>query len=72
MSDFKVAGLTGEGVKVIQRDSGEESMLEAETIVLALGATPERSLVDDLKKEEIEFHRHRRLSTAQKHSTGYI
>jgi pyruvate/2-oxoglutarate dehydrogenase complex dihydrolipoamide dehydrogenase (E3) component len=56
LSDLKVAGLTGEGVKVTQRDSGEESILEAETIVLALGATPERSLVDDLKKAEIEFH----------------
>ena len=56
LSDLKVAGLTGEGVKVTQRDSGEESILEAETIVLALGATPERGLVNDLKKEEIEFH----------------
>jgi len=56
LSGFKVAGLTGDGVKVVQRDSGEERTLEAETIVLALGATPERSLVDDLKKGEIEFH----------------
>jgi thioredoxin reductase len=56
LSGFKVAGLTGDGVKVVPRDSGEERTLEAETIVLALGATPERSLVDDLKKEEIEFH----------------
>ena len=56
LSGFKVEGLTGDGVKVVQRDSGEERTLEAETIVLALGATPERSLLDDLKKEEIEFH----------------
>jgi 2,4-dienoyl-CoA reductase-like NADH-dependent reductase (Old Yellow Enzyme family)/thioredoxin reductase len=56
LSGFKVAGLAGDGVKVVQRDSGEERTLEAETIVLALGATPDRSLVDDLKKEEIEFH----------------
>ena len=56
LSGFKVEGLTGDGVKVVQRDSGEERTLEAETIVLALGATPERSLVNDLKKEEIEFH----------------
>jgi 2,4-dienoyl-CoA reductase-like NADH-dependent reductase (Old Yellow Enzyme family)/thioredoxin reductase len=56
LSGFKVEGLTGDGVKVVQRDSGEERTLEAETIVLALGATPERSLVDDLKKEEIEFY----------------
>jgi NADPH-dependent 2,4-dienoyl-CoA reductase/sulfur reductase-like enzyme len=56
LSGFKVEGLTDDGVKVVQRDSGEERTLEAETIVLALGATPERSLVDDLKKEEIEFH----------------
>ncbi len=56
LSGFKVEGLTSDGVKVVQRDSGEERTLEAETIVLALGATPERSLVGDLKKEEIEFH----------------
>jgi 2,4-dienoyl-CoA reductase-like NADH-dependent reductase (Old Yellow Enzyme family)/thioredoxin reductase len=56
LSGFKVAGLTGAGIKLVQRDSGEERTLEAETIVLALGATPERSLVDDLKKAEIEFH----------------
>jgi NADPH-dependent 2,4-dienoyl-CoA reductase/sulfur reductase-like enzyme len=56
LSGFKVEGFTDDGVKVVQRDSGEERTLEAETIVLALGATPERSLVDDLKKEEIEFH----------------
>jgi 2-enoate reductase len=56
LSGFKVEGLTGDGVKVVQRDSGEERTLEAETIVLALGGTPERSLLDDLKKEEIEFH----------------
>ena len=56
LSGFKVEGLTGDGVKVVQRDSGEERTLEAETIVLALGATPERSLVGDLKKEEIEFY----------------
>jgi NADPH-dependent 2,4-dienoyl-CoA reductase/sulfur reductase-like enzyme len=56
LSGFKVEGLTDDGVKVVQRDSGEERTLEAETIVLALGATPERSLVDDLKKEEIEFY----------------
>jgi NADPH-dependent 2,4-dienoyl-CoA reductase/sulfur reductase-like enzyme len=56
LSGFKVEGLTDDGVKVVQRDSGEERTLEAETIVLALGARPERSLVDDLKKEEIEFH----------------
>jgi len=56
LTDFKVEGLSGDGVKVVQRDSGEERTLEAETIVLALGATPERSLVGDLKKKEIEFH----------------
>jgi 2,4-dienoyl-CoA reductase-like NADH-dependent reductase (Old Yellow Enzyme family)/thioredoxin reductase len=56
LSGFEVTGLTGAGVKLVQRDSGEERTLEAETIVLALGAVPERSLVDELKKEEIEFH----------------
>jgi len=56
MSGFKVEGLTGAGVKVVQRDSGEERTLEAETIVLALGAKPERRLFDDLKKADVEFH----------------
>jgi 2,4-dienoyl-CoA reductase-like NADH-dependent reductase (Old Yellow Enzyme family)/thioredoxin reductase len=56
LSGFKVEGLTGDGIKVVQRDTGEERTLEAETIVLALGATPERRLFDDLKKEEVEFH----------------
>jgi len=56
LSGFKVAGLTADGVKIVGRDSGEERTLEAETIVVALGAAPERGLVDKLKKEEIEFH----------------
>ena len=56
LSGFRVEGLTGAGVKVVQRDTGEERTLEAETIVLALGATPERRLFDELKKEEVEFH----------------
>ncbi len=56
LSGFKLEGLSADGVKVIHRDSGEERTLEAETIVLALGAEPERRLVDDLKKEEIEFY----------------
>jgi 2,4-dienoyl-CoA reductase-like NADH-dependent reductase (Old Yellow Enzyme family)/thioredoxin reductase len=56
LSGFKVEGLTGAGVKVVQRDTGEARTLEAESIVLALGATPERRLFDDLKKEEVEFH----------------
>jgi pyruvate/2-oxoglutarate dehydrogenase complex dihydrolipoamide dehydrogenase (E3) component len=56
LSGFKVEGLTEDGVKIVQRDSGDERTLEAETIVLALGATPQRSLVDDLRKEEVEFH----------------
>lgn len=56
ISGFKVAALTADGLKIVQRDTGEEQTLEAETIVLALGATPQRNLADDLKKEEIEFH----------------
>jgi thioredoxin reductase len=56
LSNYKVAGLTGAGVKVVQRDSGEERTLEAETVVLALGAKPERGLLEDLKKEEVTFH----------------
>jgi len=56
LNNYKVEGLTGEGVKVVQRDSGEERMLEAETVVLALGAKPQRGLLEDLKKEEVKFH----------------
>jgi pyruvate/2-oxoglutarate dehydrogenase complex dihydrolipoamide dehydrogenase (E3) component len=56
LSGFKVEGLAGDGVNIVQRDTGEKRTLEAETIVLALGATPERGLFEDLKKEEIEFH----------------
>jgi thioredoxin reductase len=56
LSGFNVEGLTADGLKLVQRDSGEERTLEAETVVLALGAKPERNLVDYLKKEEIEFH----------------
>ena len=56
LSGFKVEGLTGAGVKVVQRDSGEERTLEAEIIVLALGAKAERRLFDDLKKANVEFH----------------
>jgi 2,4-dienoyl-CoA reductase-like NADH-dependent reductase (Old Yellow Enzyme family)/thioredoxin reductase len=56
LSGFKVDGLTGDGVKIVQRDTGEGRTLEAETIVLALGATPERGLFEDLKKEDVEFH----------------
>ena len=56
LSDLKVQGLVNEGVKVVERDSGEERTLDADTIVLALGAKPERSLVQDLKKAEVEFH----------------
>jgi hypothetical protein len=56
LSDLKVQGLDEDGVKVAERETGAERTLEAETIVLALGAAPERGLVDDLKKEEIEYY----------------
>jgi thioredoxin reductase len=56
LSGYKVEGLSDNGVKVIERDSGEERTLEAETIVLALGAKPERSLIEDMKKEEVKFY----------------
>jgi pyruvate/2-oxoglutarate dehydrogenase complex dihydrolipoamide dehydrogenase (E3) component len=65
LSDLKVQGLDEDGVKVAERETGAERTLEAETmertleaetIVLALGASPESSLVDDLKKEEIEYY----------------
>jgi NADPH-dependent 2,4-dienoyl-CoA reductase/sulfur reductase-like enzyme len=56
LSDLKVQGLDGDGVKVVERESGEERTLEAETIVLALGASPERSLLDDIKRQEIEYY----------------
>ena len=56
LSGFNVEGLGADGIKLVQRDSGEKRTLEADTVVLALGAKPERNLIDHLKKAEIEFH----------------
>ncbi|MCP4694575.1 MAG: FAD-dependent oxidoreductase [Desulfobacterales bacterium] len=56
ITDYKVEGLSSEGVRVVQRDTGEEQILEAETIVLALGAKPERTLLETLKEKGIAFH----------------
>ena len=55
VSGHKVEGLTADGVKLVHRDTGEQRTLEAEMVVLALGAKPERGLVEDLKKMDIEF-----------------
>ncbi len=43
-------------LRVVQRDSGEEKTLEAETVVLALGAKPERGLVQTMEAQGITFH----------------
>ena len=56
LSDYMVSGIAADGVKVVKRDTGEEQTLEAETIVLAMGAKPERTLASDLEKAEVEFH----------------
>jgi 2,4-dienoyl-CoA reductase-like NADH-dependent reductase (Old Yellow Enzyme family)/thioredoxin reductase len=56
LDGYKVEGLTGDGVKIVHRESGEKRTMEAEIVVLALGAKPERSMFDDLKKAEIKFH----------------
>lgn len=55
VSGHKVKGLTADGVKVVHRDTGEESTLEAETVVLALGSKPNRGLIDELKKSSVDF-----------------
>jgi len=55
VSGYKVAGLTSDGVKLVHRDTGEERTLEAEMVVLALGAKPERGLVENLKKMGVDF-----------------
>ena len=56
LSNYKVEGLTDDGVKVVKRDSGEELTLKAQTIVLALGSKPERGLVGALQKEDRNFY----------------
>ncbi|KKL64854.1 hypothetical protein LCGC14_2160810, partial [marine sediment metagenome] len=56
LSNYKVEGLTDDGVKVVKRDSGEELTLEAETIVLALGSKPDQALVNALQKEDTTFY----------------
>lgn len=56
LSNYKVEGLTDDGVKVVKRDSGEEMTLKAETIVLALGSKPERGLVDEMQKKDRHFY----------------
>ncbi len=56
LSNYKVEGLTDDGVKVVKRDSGEELTLEAETIVLALGSKPDQGLVNALQKEDTSFY----------------
>jgi 2,4-dienoyl-CoA reductase-like NADH-dependent reductase (Old Yellow Enzyme family)/thioredoxin reductase len=55
ISGYRLEGLTVDGVKLVHRDTGEERTLEAELIVLALGSKPERDLVDDLKKMDVDF-----------------
>ncbi len=55
LSGYRVEGLSADGIKLVHRDTGEQRMLEAELVVLALGSKPERSLVDDLKKIGVDF-----------------
>jgi len=56
LSDYKVTTIARDGVKVVKRDTGEEQTLEAETIVLAMGAKPERTLTGTLEKADVAFH----------------
>ena len=55
LSGYKLEGLTVDGVKLVHRDTGDERTLEAELVVLALGSKPERDLVEDLKKMDVDF-----------------
>ncbi len=53
---YKVDGLSEKGVQLIQRSTGEERIVEAETIILALGAAPEQHLAQEMKKQGTHFY----------------
>jgi pyruvate/2-oxoglutarate dehydrogenase complex dihydrolipoamide dehydrogenase (E3) component len=53
---YKVDGLSEKGVQLIQRSTGEERIVEAETIILALGAAPEQHLAKEMKKQGTHFY----------------
>jgi 2,4-dienoyl-CoA reductase (NADPH2) len=56
LTGYRVEGLSGEGVQVVHRDSGERRTLEAETVVLALGSQPERRLVEGSHEDELKTY----------------
>jgi len=56
LTDYKVEGITRNGVNVVERESGEKLTVEAETIVLALGSQPVRDLAEAMEKDGIKFY----------------
>jgi 2,4-dienoyl-CoA reductase-like NADH-dependent reductase (Old Yellow Enzyme family)/thioredoxin reductase len=56
LTDYKVEGITSNGVKVVKRESGKELTIKAETIVLALGSQPVRDLAEAMEKRDVEFY----------------
>ena len=52
--DARVSAISGSRVSYIR--GGEESTIEGDTVVLALGAKPENQLYDDLRYEKISLH----------------
>jgi 2,4-dienoyl-CoA reductase-like NADH-dependent reductase (Old Yellow Enzyme family)/thioredoxin reductase len=56
LPDHKVAGITTDGLKVFRGETGEETTIQADTIVLALGSKPVHKLADALKERGIPFY----------------
>lgn len=55
VTGYRVDTLNAEGVKVVNRESGDTREIEADTVVLALGSKPRRGLYERLREQEIEF-----------------
>ena len=56
LTDHKVAGITTDGLNVLRGETGEETTIQADTIVLALGSKPVHKLADALEERGIPFY----------------
>jgi NADPH-dependent 2,4-dienoyl-CoA reductase/sulfur reductase-like enzyme len=56
LSDYKIENFTSDGAKIVKRGTGDELTLAADTIVLALGSSPQRQLAEALEKAGRRFH----------------
>jgi 2,4-dienoyl-CoA reductase-like NADH-dependent reductase (Old Yellow Enzyme family)/thioredoxin reductase len=56
LSDYKIENFTSDGAKIVKRGTGDELTLAADTIVLALGSSPQRQLAEALEKAGRPFH----------------